>query len=202
MAFMGPNGAGKSTLADLILGILTPDAGTISVDGVPLAAANREHWQRNVAYVPQSVYLLDASLADNIAFGVEPIDVDPERLRAAARGARLEELIASLPNGYQEKLGDHGARVSGGQRQRIGIARALYRDAALLVFDEATSSLDGAAEEEVIATLAMLRGQHTVILIAHRPSSVRHCDEIFELQDGTVRARELGAARRLTGIAT
>jgi ABC-type multidrug transport system fused ATPase/permease subunit len=186
VAFVGPSGSGKTTLAEVLLGLLCPTAGVVEVDGIALTANNRADWQSTIAYVPQHAFLFDASLAENVALATELERIDVERLSYALRLARLEEFVSTLPRGYLEIVGEHGVRLSGGQRQRVGIARALYRRASLLVFDEPTSALDGLTESEVMGTMEGLRGQCTIILIAHRASSVRRCDLIFELSNGMV----------------
>lgn len=186
VAFVGPSGCGKTTLAELILGLLAPTAGVVEVDGIPLTENNRADWQSTVAYVPQHVFLFDASLAENVALATEFERIDLGRLSEALRLARLEEFVGTLPRGHREIVGEHGVRLSGGQRQRVGIARALYRRASLLVLDEPTSALDGLTESEVMETIEGLRGQCTIILIAHRTSTVRRCDLIFELSGGAI----------------
>jgi HlyD family secretion protein len=205
---VGANGSGKTTLVDLLTGLLAPDAGNIEVDGIVLDDTNRGAWQATIAYVPQHVFLLDTTLAQNIALGTPAEQIDRERMRAAVRLARLEECVVALPGGYDEVLGERGARLSGGQRQRLAIARALYRQASLLILDEATSALDGAAEEQVVDMLHDLRPTCTVVLIAHRMSALRHCDVIHELANGRLvrsgtyadlgpdRIRAIGAAQR------
>ena len=145
-AFVGPNGAGKSTLAELVLGLLAPDSGRVEIDGVALDDDNRAAWLDAVAYVPQRIALLDATLAENIAFGLAPHEIDFERVREAATGAQLDGLLAALPDGLATVVGENGARLSGGQRQRVGLARALYRRASLLVVDEGTNALDTLTE--------------------------------------------------------
>ena len=186
VAFVGPSGSGKTSLAELILGLLSPTVGVVEVDGIPLTANNCADWQSTVAYVPQHAFLFDASLAENVALATEVERIDVERLSEALRLARLEEFVSTLPRGHLEIVGEHGVRLSGGQRQRVGIARALYRRASLLVLDEPTSALDGLTESEVMETIEGLRGQCTIILIAHRTSTVRHCDLIFELSGGAI----------------
>ena len=215
VGFIGPNGSGKTTTVDLILGLLLPQSGCLEVDGILLDEANRHSWRSAVAYVPQQISLIDATLAENIALGVAATEINQVRMRSAAQMAKVDEFVALLPGGYAEILGERGVRLSGGQRQRIGIARALYRDASLLVLDEATSALDGSSEQEVVGALESLRGKCTIILIAHRLSTVRSCDLVFEFGDGRVvasgsyqqvvqqserlrRIMELGAEERVT----
>ncbi|HLY51674.1 MAG TPA: ABC transporter ATP-binding protein [Steroidobacteraceae bacterium] len=183
VGIVGPNGSGKSTLADLIAGLLTPDAGTIEIDGCALDDGNRAAWQGRISYVPQDVFLLDAGIAENIALGASGAP-DRDRLLEASRLAQLDEVVKTLPREYAERIGEHGIALSGGQRQRIGIARALYRDASVLLLDEATAALDGLTEEELIRTLAGLHGRYTIVLIAHRIDTLRACDRIFQLQQG------------------
>jgi ABC-type multidrug transport system fused ATPase/permease subunit len=186
VAFVGSTGSGKSTTADLILGLLTPQKGQVCVDGVPLTGERLQAWQRTVAHVPQSIFLSDGSITENIAFGVEPTAVDFDQVQQAARLAKIAEFIESLPAGYDTYVGERGIRLSGGQRQRIGIARALYKRASVIVFDEATSALDNATEREVMAAIEGLSGELTIILIAHRLTTVEKCNCIFELAQGRV----------------
>jgi ABC-type multidrug transport system fused ATPase/permease subunit len=183
--FIGPNGSGKTTLLDLVSGLLVPQSGHIEVDGVRLDHANYAAWQSTIAYVPQHVTLFEATLAQNIAFGTPHAQIDRERLESAVRLARLTECVAALPNGYDEWLGAE-CGLSGGQRQRLAIARALYRDASLLILDEATSALDTAAEGEITETLELLRPNRTILIIAHRTSALAYCDLVFELSDGRI----------------
>jgi len=186
VGLIGANGSGKTTLADVLAGLLVPESGQVQVDGIVLDDSNRAAWQSTVAYVPQHIYLLDATLAENIALGIPTAQIDQERLRTAVRLAQLEECVAALPGRYDEVLGEQGCRLSGGQRQRLGIARALYRNASVLIMDEATNALDAAAEQEIADVLVPLGLERTIILIAHRLSSLRHCDVIFELQNGRI----------------
>jgi ATP-binding cassette, subfamily B, bacterial PglK len=186
VGFVGSNGSGKTTLLDLVSGLLEPQAGHIEVDGIRLDSANRRAWQSNIAYVPQQVFLLEATLAENIAFGSAPAQIDRERLEAAARSACLADFIATLPRGYEETLGTGGRGLSGGQLQRLAIARALYRNASLLILDEATSALDVESESALADTLNSLRSGRTVLIIAHRPGVLRYCDLVFELAAGKV----------------
>jgi ABC-type multidrug transport system fused ATPase/permease subunit len=188
VGLVGANGSGKTTLVDLIAGLLAPDVGRIEVDGIALNDANRAAWQSRIAYVPQDIFLLDTTIAQNVALGVPVRAIDRERLLAAARLAQLDELIATLPAGYEHVVGERGVRLSGGQRQRIGIARALYTDASVLILDEATQALDGLSEQELMATIGRLRRRYTIIVIAHRLSTVRSCDLVFQLDGGKLAA--------------
>lgn len=185
VGFVGESGCGKSTTADLILGLLQPQEGHITVNNLPLRDnADRLAWQRTVAHVPQSIYLCDASIAENIAFGVDPTRIDLARVKEAARLASIHKFIEHLPHSYEQEVGERGVRLSGGQRQRIGIARALYKQASVIIFDEATSALDGDTEQEVMNALYSLESKVTLIIIAHRLSTLRCCSRIFEFQDG------------------
>jgi ABC-type multidrug transport system fused ATPase/permease subunit len=153
---------------------------------LPLTGERLRAWQRTVAHVPQSIFLSDGSITENIAFGVEPAAVDFEQVQQAARLAKIAEFVEDLPAGYDTYVGERGIRLSGGQRQRIGIARALYKRASVIVFDEATSALDNATEREVMAAIEGLSGELTIILIAHRLTTVEKCDQVFELAKGQV----------------
>lgn len=185
VAFVGASGAGKTTLVDVILGLLEPDSGAVTIDSRPLSEL-RAAFQRTVGYVPQSVSLLDDTLSANIAFAVPEHEIDTDRLTAAVREAQLEDVVAALPDGLDSVIGEAGVRLSGGQRQRIGIARALYQEPRLLVLDEATSSLDSATELRITETIEALSGELTVMVIAHRLSTVRACDRIFFLENGRI----------------
>jgi ATP-binding cassette subfamily B protein len=189
VAFVGSTGSGKSTTADLILGLLQPEKGQILVDGVPLAGERLPQWQGAVAHVPQQIYLSDSTLAENIAFGIPEKEIDFNQVRWAAQLAQIADFIEDLPAGYETYVGERGIRLSGGQRQRIGIARALYKKASMIVFDEATSALDNATEREVMAAIEGLSGELTIILIAHRLSTVERCDVVVELDQGRVVAQ-------------
>jgi ATP-binding cassette, subfamily B, bacterial PglK len=186
VGFVGANGAGKTTLVDVLSGLLIPTVGQVEVDGIVLDRTNRGAWQAAIAYVPQQVFLLDATVAENVALGIQPDRIDRERLIAAVRLARLAECVASLPKGYDEVLGERGCKLSGGQRQLLGIARALYRNASVLILDEATSALDNTAEDEIVATLNTLRPGRTLLMISHRLGALRHCDIIHEIRNGKV----------------
>ena len=187
VALVGGSGAGKSTLVDVMLGLHTPREGTITVDGVNIQS-HMASWQANLAMVPQDVYLLDRSLRENIALGVAPPDIDDDLVDSAVDHAQLKDLIAELPAGLSSRVGDRGARLSGGQRQRIGIARALYHQPNVLVLDEATSALDNLTERRIADTIQALAGDITVILVAHRLSTVRHCDQLVYMELGRVLA--------------
>jgi ABC-type multidrug transport system fused ATPase/permease subunit len=186
VAFVGSTGSGKSTTADLILGLLQPQRGSILVDGLPMEGENTCRWQKTVAHVPQAIFLTDGTIAENIAFGLPPKEISLEQVKRAAKLAQINDFIEGLPAGYETYVGERGIRLSGGQRQRIGIARALYGEASVVVFDEATSALDNATEREVMAAIEGLSHQFTVILIAHRLTTVERCDHIFELSQGRV----------------
>ncbi|MES1935635.1 ABC transporter ATP-binding protein [Salinisphaera hydrothermalis] len=190
VALTGTTGAGKTTLADLILGLLAPDAGEIRVDGTLLTDANRRAWQANIGYVPQEIYLTDSSIAGNIAYGLAPDAIDFAAVERAARIANIHDFIQEkLPDGYQTQVGERGVRLSGGQRQRIGIARALYHDPSVIVLDEATSALDNETEKRIVNELDAMRGGRTLIVIAHRLTTVQKCNEVFMLHDGQIAAR-------------
>jgi ATP-binding cassette, subfamily B, bacterial PglK len=205
---VGVNGSGKTTLVDVIVGLLVPSEGRVEVDGSALDEANRVAWQSRIAYVPQNMFLLDSSIAQNIALGIPAAEINQRRLVEAARLAQLDEFVKNLPAGYDHKVGERGIQLSGGQRQRVGIARALYREATLLVFDEATNALDGLTEQELMGTLGRLRGRYTTILIAHRMTTVRSCDIIFELENGKITGsgtydgllKTSAVFRRMTGV--
>lgn len=182
----GRTGSGKSTLMDIIIGLLEPTEGEIRVDGMALTSANRDAWQRNIAHVPQSIFLSDASIAENIAFGVRKAEIDRERLVRAAEQAELVDVIAGLPDGYDTRVGERGIQLSGGQRQRIGIARALYKQASVLVFDEATSALDNETEAAVMRAINRLDRKLTLLVIAHRLTTLEGCDEVIRLEGGRI----------------
>jgi ABC-type multidrug transport system fused ATPase/permease subunit len=185
IGFIGGSGAGKSTLVDVILGLLTPDSGSVKVDGMEIQERMRG-WQNLIGYVPQSIYLTDDTLRRNVAFGLANEQIDDEAVWRAIRAAQLDQFVASLPLGLQTVVGERGVRLSGGQRQRIGIARALYHNPSVLVLDEATSSLDMETEEGVMQAVRALHGEKTILIVAHRLSTVAHCDRLFRLEQGKI----------------
>jgi ABC-type multidrug transport system fused ATPase/permease subunit len=189
VGFVGSTGSGKSTTLDLLMGLLLPTEGELLVDGQPISGTRLRAWQRSIAHVPQSIYLADATLAENIAFGVPLEAIDFAMVQQAARQAQIADFIERSPEGYQAYVGERGIRLSGGQRQRIGIARALYKQASVMVFDEATSALDNATEHSVMETIQGLSSDLTILLIAHRITTVRRCDIIVELDHGCVVAQ-------------
>ena len=187
VGIVGSTGSGKSTLVDMLLGLITPQQGTVTVDDTPLTPETIPGWQRGIGYVPQQIYIADSSVAENIAFGVNPDAIDHEAAQRAARAAQIHDFVTTeLPQGYQTQVGERGVRLSGGQRQRIGIARALYRDPAVLILDEATSALDNLTEQAVMAAIRAMGGRKTIILIAHRLTTVQSCDKIFVLHQGVL----------------
>lgn len=185
IGIVGPTGGGKSTLVDIMIGLLEPDAGLVSVDGLDVAS-HRAAWQRNIGVVNQSVFLLDDSLRTNIAFGVPDAEVDDTLISEAVALAQLEDFVSSLPEGLDTFVGERGMRISGGQRQRVAIARALYRHPAVIVFDEGTSALDNVTEAELVRALEGLRGDRTLLHVAHRLTTVKGCDRIIVVDGGHV----------------
>lgn len=187
LGIVGRTGSGKSTLVDVLLGLLPPELGVVSVDGTDIRD-DLPGWHAGAGLVPQSIFLLDTSLRRNIAFASDDDDVEEERLRDAVRLAQLDDLVEALPDGLDTDVGERGARLSGGQRQRVVIARALYRRPSFIVFDEGTSALDTATESSLLAALDALVGSHTVVMVAHRLSTVRSCDQVIVLADGRIEA--------------
>lgn len=184
---VGATGSGKSTLIDLIMGLLEPTAGAIAVEGHDLTRSNRTQWRSRLAHVPQSIYLSDATMAENIAFACELADIDHERIASAAQKAQLADFIERLPERYLTKVGERGVQLSGGQRQRIGLARALYKNADVLVLDEATSALDDLTEKAIMQFIDDLGREMTIIMIAHRVSTLAQCDRIIEIESGRIK---------------
>lgn len=194
---MGTSGAGKSTLVDVMLGLLTPTSGSVLVNGGPIGS-QPVGWQRQIGYIPQTIYLSDDTLRRNVAFGVDDASIDDEAVERAIKAAQLDEFVRSLPEGLDTKVGERGARLSGGQRQRIGIARALYHDPPVLVMDEATSALDNVTEHEVMQAVNGLRGSKTMVIVAHRLSTLQECDLVIELVGG--RVVRSGSFAQMTGV--
>jgi len=186
VALVGPTGCGKTTVIDLLMGLLPATEGRLAVDGAAIDDANVVRWQRLVGHVPQQIFLFDDTVARNIAFGLPPERIDLAQVERAARLARLHDFVAGLPQGYQSVVGERGVRISGGERQRIGIARALYHDPELLVLDEATSALDNVTENAVLEALQTLAGRKTVVMVAHRLSTVKGCDLICVMDAGRI----------------
>jgi len=185
VGFIGSSGSGKSTMVDVLLGLLTPNAGQVLFDGENIQQ-NLRAWQNQIGYVPQHIYLTDDTLRRNVAFGLSNDQIDDSAVNKAIMAAQLGSFVESLPLGLETLVGERGVRLSGGQRQRIGIARALYHDPAVLVLDEATSSLDISTERSVMKTVTNLQGTKTILIVAHRLSTVEHCDRIFRLEEGKI----------------
>lgn len=186
IGFIGKTGSGKSTLLDIIMGLLTPTKGKLIVDDIKINNQNIVSWQKNLAHVPQSIFLSDASMAENIAFGVPKEKIDLLKIKKAAKQANIDKFIESLPKKYDTFVGERGVQLSGGQRQRIGIARALYKEANVIIFDEATSALDNATERSVMEAIDSLDKDLTLLIIAHRLSTLKGCDIIYRLDKGSI----------------
>ncbi len=185
IGFKGTTGSGKSTLLDIIMHLLQATNGELLIDDQPIGMNNKRQWQVHIAHVPQNIYLSDNSIEENIAFGIQKDKIDPQRVRKAAKQAKISELIESWKDGYQTSVGERGIRLSGGQRQRIGIARALYKKADVLVFDEATSALDNETESAVMKSIENLGRDLTILIIAHRLSTLEVCDYVIDLSNKT-----------------
>lgn len=183
VAFIGSSGTGKTTLADVIMGLLKPQSGTVEMDGVDIFSMPHQ-WARIIGYVPQSVYLIDDTVRSNVAFGLEEDEISDDKVWTALEEAQLKEFVASLPYGLNTIVGERGVKFSGGQRQRIAIARALYEDPDILVLDEATAALDTETENAVMESIDALQGSKTLIIVAHRLTTIRNCDKIYEIKDG------------------
>lgn len=186
VGFVGESGAGKTTIVDLILGLLKPESGTISVDGKDIWS-DIASWQRSIGYIPQFIYLMDDSIRKNIALGLSEEEINDDQIHRALKASQLNDVVNKLPDGDRTVIGERGIRFSGGQRQRIGIARALYHNPQLLIMDEATSALDNKTEKQVVSAIEKLRGERTIIMIAHRLSTVQNCDQLYFLKDGVVK---------------
>ena len=186
VGIVGLTGSGKSTLLDLLMGLITPTEGELIVDGIKITDNNVKSWQKTISHVPQSIFLSDASISENIAFGIPFADIDFERVKKAARVAQISGFIEERAEGYSALIGERGVRLSGGQRQRIGIARAVYKDCSVLIFDEATSALDNTTEELVMSGINKIEENHTMFFIAHRLTTIKDCDIIIELDQGKI----------------
>jgi ATP-binding cassette subfamily B protein len=187
VGFIGPTGGGKSTLLDILMGLLLPTEGRLLVDGREISKENTQGWQANIAHVPQNIFLADASIAENIAIGQKIKEIDYCYLQEAAIKAQISETINSMPDQYQTFVGERGIRLSGGQRQRIGIARALYKKSNVIILDEATNALDDLTESEVMHEIAKMSEEITVLIVAHRLSTLKNCDQVVELKEGRIR---------------
>lgn len=185
VAFVGESGAGKTTILDLLLGLLEPSKGEIKVDGMNIHE-KKSAWQKNVGYIPQSIYLADEALRNNIAFGIPDEEIDDNKVMQAVESAQLGTMVSRLPNGLDTMIGENGTRISGGQRQRVGIARALYHNPRVLVMDEATSALDNITEKEINLAIEALKGDRTIIIIAHRLTTVENCNRLYLMKDGKI----------------
>jgi ATP-binding cassette subfamily B protein len=195
VGFIGSTGSGKSTLLDLIMGLLTPCKGKLVVDDQPICLSNTRAWQTHIAHVPQAIFLADNTIAENIAFGVTNTQIDYSRVHEVAKQAQISKSIESWPNQYQTYVGERGMRLSGGQRQRIGIARALYKRADVIILDEATSALDSETEELVMQTIEGLGPEITILIIAHRITTLKSCDQIIEIENGFI--KQIGSYKNI-----
>ncbi len=185
IGIVGSTGAGKTTAVDLILGLLSPQEGRIEVDGVDIKTDLRE-WRSQIGYIPQSIFMLDGSIRENIAFGVASSDISEDEVWRSLEEAALADFVKTLPDGLGTEIGERGVRLSGGQRQRIGIARALYAKPSVLILDEATSALDNETEAAIMESINGLHGQKTMLIIAHRLTTIEGCDHVFRVQDGKI----------------
>lgn len=197
IGIIGQTGGGKSTLLDLLMGLLHPQAGRILIDEIPIDGSNCANWQKSIAHVPQGIFLADSTIAENIAFGLPIEKINMSKVKEAAKKAQISEVIESWDLKYNTVIGERGVRLSGGQRQRIGIARALYKDADVIIFDEATSALDSETENAVINSIEALGKNLTIIIVAHRLTTLRNCAEIFELSEG-----KLGPPKKYSELIT
>ena len=186
IGFIGTTGSGKSTLVDIIMGLLSQTEGSLIIDKQYITHKNRAMWRSHIAHVPQNIYLSDATIEENIAFGVHKDKIDRQQVKKAAKQAQISVVIEGWQKGYETLVGERGVRLSGGQRQRIGIARALYKQADVLIFDEATNALDNKTEQEVIEAIESLSDKLTIIMIAHRVSTLKRCKKIVEINNGEI----------------
>jgi ABC-type multidrug transport system fused ATPase/permease subunit len=184
LGISGVTGGGKSTLLDLIMGLHLPSNGNIYIDDVPLNKMNQRAWQLNIAHVPQNIFIADTTIAENIAFGLAKKEIDIDRVRIAAKQACIDDTISAWKDGYDTRVGERGIWLSGGQRQRIGIARALYKNSSLLILDEATSALDYETESRVMNSIRELSPNLTILMVAHRLTTLNGCDAIIKLENG------------------
>ena len=187
IGFIGHTGSGKSTLIDLLIGLINPTEGALIIDGIHIDNHNSRQWQKHIAHVPQTIHLIDATISENIAFGERLSDIDLNRIKDAAKKAQIDQLIQSWKLGYESLVGERGVRLSGGQRQRIAIARALYKQSDVIVFDEATSALDEVTEKSLMDAIALLNTSLTILIVAHRVSTLKQCDQIVELENGCIK---------------
>jgi ABC-type multidrug transport system fused ATPase/permease subunit len=187
IGFIGHTGSGKSTLIDLLIGLINPTEGALIIDGIHIDNHNSRQWQKHIAHVPQTIHLIDATISENIAFGERLSDIDLNRIKDAAKKAQIDQLIQSWELGYESLVGERGVRLSGGQRQRIAIARALYKQSDVIVFDEATSALDEVTEKSLMDAIALLNTSLTILIVAHRVSTLKQCDQIVELENGCIK---------------
>jgi ATP-binding cassette subfamily B protein len=191
IGIIGPTGGGKSTLLDLLMGLLEPTEGAIKIDGSILNSSNRNSWQSKIAHVPQNIYLNDASAAENIAFGKSKDSINLSRLKNSAQHAQISEYFESFDEKYDLNIGERGIKLSGGQKQRVGIARAFYKNAEFLIFDEATSALDSLTEKKVMQSIDKHRNKLTIVIVAHRLSTLKNCSAIYEVKQGKVRKKDI-----------
>jgi ATP-binding cassette subfamily B protein len=187
LGFIGVSGSGKSTLLDIVMGLLQPTEGALRIDDRLVTGLNHRTWQSHIAHVPQAIFLADSSIEENIAFGVAKSQIDHSRVQQAAKQAQISDVIETWPKKYQTIVGERGVRLSGGQRQRIGIARALYKQADVIIFDEATSALDTETEVSVMRAIEGLSKDLTLLIIAHRLTTLKHCTQIVELESGGIK---------------
>ena len=183
---VGPSGSGKSTLIDILIGLIEAKEGYLKVDGTIIDDQNCREWQNTIGFVAQAIFLSEGTIAENVAFGISQNKIDLKQVNKALKLANLNEFVHSLKDGIHTKVGERGVQLSGGQRQRIGIARALYHEAKVLIFDEATSSLDGITEKTIMKAIHKFSGQKTIVMIAHRLKTIQKCDQIFVIDNGKV----------------
>jgi ATP-binding cassette subfamily B protein len=187
IGFIGSTGCGKSTLLDIIMGLLEPSNGSIVIDGIALSSSTIPSWQSHISHVPQAIFLSDATIAENIAFGVPLKQINMEKVKEAAVKSCIAETIKGWPDAYKTIIGERGVRISGGQRQRIGLARALYKNSSLLILDEATSALDNKSEQSVMSEIDELDGELTLIIVAHRLTTLKGCTRVVEIEGGKIK---------------